>query len=156
MWLPNSAIEVRDGLSFLDLTVRQIEYLNGSNDCDVPFILMNSFNTDDETKRIIQKYSGHNIDIRTFNQSRHPRVMKESLLPAPRSPDDDIGKWYPPGHGDLYDAMYNSGLVDELLAAGKEWVFVSNVDNLGATVDMGEFRGKQIFEHFLAKHSTNT
>jgi UTP--glucose-1-phosphate uridylyltransferase len=101
---------------------------------------MNSFNTDDETKRIIQKYSGHNIDIRTFNQSQHPRIMKESLLPAPRSPDDDIGKWYPPGHGDLYDAMFNSGLIDELLAAGKEWLFVSNVDNLGATVDLGKIR----------------
>lgn len=43
---------------------------------------------------------------------------------------------YPPGHGDLYDALTNSGLLDRLLAAGKEYIFVSNVDNLGATVDV--------------------
>ena len=32
--------------------------------------------------------------------------------------------------------MTNSGLVDKLLAAGKEYLFVSNVDNLGAVVDL--------------------
>lgn len=71
----------------------------------------------------------------TFNQSRFPRVNKESLLPCPRSATEDRGLWYPPGHGDLYDALTNSGLLDQLLAAGKEYIFVSNVDNLGATVD---------------------
>jgi len=54
---------------------------------------MNSFNTDDETKRIIQKYSGHKIDILTFNQSRYPRVNKESLLPMPRSATANISQW---------------------------------------------------------------
>lgn len=43
---------------------------------------------------------------------------------------------YPPGHGDLYDAITNSGLVDKLLGMGKEYLFVSNVDNLGAVVDL--------------------
>ncbi len=133
---PKSAIEVRDGLTFLDLTVRQIEWLNSSNDVDVPFILMNSFNTDEDTMRIIQKYSGHNIDIRTFNQSRHPRIVKESNLPMPRNFEDEGGKWYPPGHGDMYEALFNSGILDELIAAGKEYLFMSNVDNLGATVDL--------------------
>lgn len=32
--------------------------------------------------------------------------------------------------------MKNSGLLETLLAAGKEYVFVSNVDNLGADVDL--------------------
>lgn len=43
---------------------------------------------------------------------------------------------YPPGHGDLYESIYNSGLLDQLIAQGKEYLFVSNVDNLGATVDL--------------------
>lgn len=42
---------------------------------------------------------------------------------------------YPPGHGDVFASLYNTGLLDELLAAGKEYLFVSNIDNLGATVD---------------------
>ena len=89
---PKSAIEVRNNMTFLDLTVRQIEvrltrkgrrpslaaralttrcacdplcngmqYLNSDYDCDVPLLLMNSFNTDDDTERIIQKYSSHKV-----------------------------------------------------------------------------------------------
>ncbi|KAH9244202.1 UTP-glucose-1-phosphate uridylyltransferase [Batrachochytrium salamandrivorans] len=104
---PKSAIEVRDGMTFLDLTVRQIEYLNHENDVSVPLILMNSFNTDEETKRIIQKY------------------------------------WYPPGHGDLFESLSNSGTLDKLIAEGKEYLFISNVDNLGATVD------KTILSHLV-------
>jgi UTP--glucose-1-phosphate uridylyltransferase len=30
----------------------------------------------------------------------------------------------------------NSGLLDKLIAAGKEYIFISNVDNLGAVVDL--------------------
>lgn len=101
---------------------------------------MNSFNTDDDTSRIIQKYKNHNIDIQTFNQSKYPRVDKESLLPCPREQTSDKSNWYPPGHGDIFDALYNSGLIDKLLAAGKEHLFVSNVDNLGAVVDTNILR----------------
>ncbi|CDZ98847.1 utp-glucose-1-phosphate uridylyltransferase [Phaffia rhodozyma] len=132
---PKSVIEVRDGMTFLDLSVRQIEHLNSVNNCNVPFILMNSFNTDDDTARIIQKYSNHNLQILTFNQSRYPRVDKESLLPAAREAVSDKSNWYPPGHGDIFDALHNTGLIDKLIAAGKEYLFVSNVDNLGAVVD---------------------
>jgi len=133
---PKSAIEVREGMTFLDLSVRQIEHLNSVHKVNVPFILMNSFNTDDDTQRIIQKYQNHNINLVTFNQSRYPRIGKESLLPIPRSPTSDKSEWYPPGHGDLFDAMHNSGLLDRLIAGGKEYIFVSNVDNLGADVDL--------------------
>ncbi|KAH7339481.1 UTP--glucose-1-phosphate uridylyltransferase [Rhizoctonia solani] len=134
---PKSAIEVREGMTFLDLSVRQIEHLNEKYKVNVPFILMNSFNTDDETQRIIQKYANHNIQILTFNQSRFPRVGRENNLPVPRSATSDKSQWYPPGHGDIFDALKNSGLLDKLIAAGKEYIFVSNADNLGADVDLG-------------------
>lgn len=39
---------------------------------------------------------------------------------------------YPPGHGDLFNALTQSGVLDRLLADGKEYLFVSNSDNLGA------------------------
>ncbi|KAI8907231.1 UTP--glucose-1-phosphate uridylyltransferase family [Gorgonomyces haynaldii] len=133
---PKSAIEVKDSMTFLDLTVRQIEYLNHQNDVEVPLILMNSFNTDVETKRIIQKYRSQGLSIMTFNQSRFPRIKKESLLPISQDPVGQNADWYPPGHGDLFEALANSGLLDTLLAEGKEYLFVSNIDNLGATVDM--------------------
>src|SRR5579862_389779 len=97
---------------------------------------MNSFNTEDDTQRIIQKYQGHNIDILTFNQSRFPRIISDSQLPVPRDYNSPIESWYPPGHGDIFDALSNSGILDDLIARGKEIIFVSNVDNLGAVVDL--------------------
>ena len=54
---------------------------------------MNSFNTDDDTSRVIQKYSNHNVQILTFNQSRHPRFGKESNLPIPRNATSDKAGW---------------------------------------------------------------
>ncbi|HVV00755.1 MAG TPA: UTP--glucose-1-phosphate uridylyltransferase, partial [Verrucomicrobiae bacterium] len=45
-------------------------------------------------------------------------------------------EWCPPGHGDLYTALAGSGALDRLLAAGVKYMFVSNSDNLGATLDL--------------------
>ncbi|KAG1735131.1 UTP-glucose-1-phosphate uridylyltransferase [Suillus paluster] len=138
-----SALEVKDDMTFLDLTVRQIEHLNTSNRVDVPLILMTSFNTHEDTLRIIKKYANQQLRITTFNQSRYPRIFKESLLPCPKRADDDKKHWYPPGHGDLYNALLHSGLLDQLIDAGKEYLFVSNSDNLGAVVD------EKILQHMI-------
>ncbi|KAL1977492.1 hypothetical protein VTN31DRAFT_351 [Thermomyces dupontii] len=140
---PKSVIEVRDGMSFLDLSVRQIEYLNRTYNVNVPLVLMNSFNTDADTQNIIKKYEGHNIDILTFNQSRYPRIIKDSLLPAPKSFHSPISDWYPPGHGDVFESLYNSGILDQLLERGVEIIFLSNADNLGAVVDL------RILQHMI-------
>ena len=78
---PKSAITVRDGLTFLDITVQQIEELNKKYDTNVPLVLMNSFNTDEETHKLIQKYGKVRVEILTFNQSVFPRINKETLLP---------------------------------------------------------------------------
>jgi UTP--glucose-1-phosphate uridylyltransferase len=144
---PKSVIEVREGMSFLDLSVRQIEYLNRTYNVNVPFVLMNSFNTDDDTQNIIKKYEGHNIDIMTFNQSRYPRILKDSMLPAPKSFASQISDWYPPGHGDVFESLYNSGILDKLLERGVEIIFLSNADNLGAVVDL------RILQHMVDSKS---
>ncbi|KAF3852683.1 hypothetical protein F7725_006038 [Dissostichus mawsoni] len=114
-------------------------HLNKTFNADVPLVLMNSFNTDEDTKKILQKYKHHRVNIHTFNQSRYPRINKESLLPIAKnmSTGGQNGEaWYPPGHGDVYASFSNSGLLDKLLSEGKEYIFVSNIDNLGATVDL--------------------
>ncbi|XP_066990733.1 UTP--glucose-1-phosphate uridylyltransferase-like isoform X3 [Macrobrachium rosenbergii] len=135
---PKSIIPVRSDLTFLDLTVQQIEHLNKSYDCNVPLVLMNSFNTDDDTQKVIRKYQGFQVKTYTFNQSRYPRINKESLMPVAKtcSADTDLEAWYPPGHGDFYQSFQNSGLLQEFISQGKEYVFISNIDNLGATVDL--------------------
>uniref|UniRef100_K7GA76 UTP--glucose-1-phosphate uridylyltransferase n=1 Tax=Pelodiscus sinensis TaxID=13735 RepID=K7GA76_PELSI len=117
---PKSLIGVRNENTFLDLTVQQIEHLNKTYNTDVPLVLMNSFNTDEDTKKILQKYSHSRVKIYTFNQSRYPRINKESLLPIAKDVSysgENTEAWYPPGHGDIYSSFYN-------------------IDNLGATVDL--------------------
>jgi UDP-N-acetylglucosamine pyrophosphorylase len=63
--------------------------------------------------------------------------LQSTLAPA-EWPVNRHLEWCPPGHGDLYTALYGSGKLDELLADGVIYMFVSNSDNLGATLDVGE------------------
>ena len=51
-------------------------------------------------------------------------------------PADPSLEWCPPGHGDLYPSLLGSGKLDALLAAGVRYAFVSNSDNLGATLNL--------------------
>lgn len=134
---PKSAIQVRNELTFLDLNVQQIENLNKVYGVDVPLVLMNSFNTDEDTHKILRKYSQIKVSIHTFNQSRYPRINRDTLMPIARSFNEaEMEGWYPPGHGDVYYSFYNSGLLDEFIKKGKKYVFISNIDNMGATVDL--------------------
>lgn len=133
---PKSVIEVRNGLTFLDLIVIQIESLNSKYGCNVPLLLMNSFNTHDDTQKIVEKYSNSNIQIHTFNQSQYPRIVVEDFSPLPCKGQAGKDGWYPPGHGDVFPSLMNSGKLDALLSQGKEYVFVANSDNLGAVVDL--------------------
>lgn len=127
---PKSVIQVRNDLTFLDLTVQQVEKLNRTYGCDVPLVLMNSFNTHEDTLKVIAKYAGRQCTIHTFLQSKFPRINKETLQPEP-------GEFYPPGHGDFYEAFHKSGLLTKFIVEEKrEWCFVSNIDNLGAGVDL--------------------
>ncbi|XP_058179689.1 UTP--glucose-1-phosphate uridylyltransferase-like [Rhododendron vialii] len=133
---PKSVIEVRNGLTFLDLIVIQIETLNSKYGSNVPLLLMNSFNTHDDTQKIVEKYANSNIEIHTFNQSQYPRLVVEDLMPLPSKGNTSKDGWYPPGHGDVFPSLKNSGKLDTLLSQGKEYVFVANSDNLGAVVDL--------------------
>lgn len=126
---PKSVIQVRNDLTFLDLTVRQVEQLNQQYGCEVPLVLMNSFNTHEDTLKVIKKYEGRNCKIFTFLQSKYPRINKETLMPEPN-------EFYPPGHGDFYASFNNSGLLDQFLAEKRIYCFVSNIDNLGASADL--------------------
>ena len=51
-------------------------------------------------------------------------------------PSNPENEWCPPGHGDLYAALVGSGRLDALLDDGFLYMFVSNSDNLGATLDL--------------------
>jgi len=63
------------------------QYLNKTYDVSVPLVLMNSFNTDEDTQKIVRKYKGLRVDIHTFNQSCFPRIQRDTYYPIAKTPD---------------------------------------------------------------------
>jgi UDP-N-acetylglucosamine pyrophosphorylase len=96
---------------------------------------MNSFSTRAETLEYLGKYpellATGPVD---FLQSKVPKVREDTWEPVEWPADPDL-EWCPPGHGDFYPSLVGSGMLDTLLGAGIRYAFVSNSDNLGATVD---------------------
>merc|ERR550534_2254514 len=139
-----SLLEVSDGNSFLDLIAKQVGSMKTAHGVDVKFMLMNSFSTSVDTLEALAKYPelGTGADLE-FVQNKAPKVTKSDLTPA-AWPAEPSHEWCPPGHGDLYPAMLGSGTLDRLVAEGFQYMFVSNSDNLGATMDL------KILAHFAA------
>lgn len=108
---------------------------------------MNSFNTHDDTAKIVEKYSNSNIEIQTFNQSQYPRLVADEFIPLSCKGQKGKDGWYPPGHGDVFSSLMNSRKLDALLSKGKEYIFVANSDNLGSIVDL------KILNHLIHKQN---
>jgi UTP--glucose-1-phosphate uridylyltransferase len=133
---PKSLLPVKNDLSFLDISVQQILHLRAATGARVPLLLMNSFATHAASLAALQAYPNFTQDISVdFVQHMEPKIWKDSLQPA-IWPQDTEKEWCPPGHGDIYTALVDSGMLRRLLDAGYEYVFVSNVDNLGAVLDL--------------------
>ena len=70
-----------------------------------------------------------------FIQNKSPKIDKQTMKPA-SYPQDPAKEFCPPGHGDLYPSLLGTGLLASLMTDGIEYVFVSNSDNLGGTLDV--------------------
>ncbi len=124
-----SLVEVKPGLTFLDLIARQAQRSG------VPLLLMDSFRTRDDSLAVLENYPDLRGDLPPdFVQNKEPKLEADSLEPVSWEADRDL-EWCPPGHGDIYPALVASGLLDQLLEQGYETAFVSNSDNLGAVLD---------------------
>ena len=133
---PKSLLEVKDGLTFLDIVVRQILDLRARTGASLPLVLMNSFATREPSLEALGAHPGLAVDgvPADFVQSRVPKLEADGLGPV-AWPADPALEWAPPGHGDLYPSLLSSGMLDALLGAGYEHAFLANVDNLGAVMD---------------------
>jgi UTP--glucose-1-phosphate uridylyltransferase len=134
-----SLLKVRGSDTFLDFIARQMLQLRAVTGEQPPaFLLMNSFNTREESLGYLQKYPAlSNADgSLDFVQNKVPKLDAQTLLPV-EWPADPALQWCPPGHGDLYPSLLGNGnLLQRLLDDGVQYLFVSNADNLGATVDL--------------------
>jgi UTP--glucose-1-phosphate uridylyltransferase len=132
-----SLLVVRDGLTFLDIIARQTISYGMRHDCRIPLILMNSFNTDADSRAALERYPELCGPIpNVVLQNKVPKIRQDTLGPVDWPADPQL-EWCPPGHGEVYIVLATTGLLDQLLAHGYEYLFISNSDNLGATLDLG-------------------
>jgi UTP--glucose-1-phosphate uridylyltransferase len=92
---------------------------------------MNSFATHERTLELVAEMR-LDAEVRCFTQNVMLRVTSDAevFLDDERRPSP-----YAPGHGDLSDALRDSGCLSSFIDDGGELLLMSNVDNLGATLD---------------------
>ena len=132
---PKSLLPVKEGLTFLDITAQQVLHVRREQGARLPLLLMNSFATRAASLAALAVYPDFKQNLPLdFVQNKAPKVAKDGLAPViwPADPDKE---WCPPGHGDIYPALVITGLLDQMMNAGYEYLFVSNADNLGAVLD---------------------
>ncbi|HEY0790128.1 MAG TPA: UTP--glucose-1-phosphate uridylyltransferase [Chthoniobacterales bacterium] len=131
-----SLLRVRGELTFLDIIVRQFLRLRSELSPQLGLFVMNSFSTSEDTLAALGRYPelGDPRHLELL-QNRVPKIGVPSLLPV-QWPQNPQLEWCPPGHGDLYTAMAGHGLLKALRERGTQFLFVSNSDNLGATLDL--------------------
>lgn len=124
--VPKGAATALDGRSFLDLKLSQIAAASGGR---APALLMNSFATERATQAHLAELGR---EARCFNQMVSLRLTPEGQLfrEADGSPS-----LYAPGHGDFVPALRHSGALRRFLDEGGRFLTLSNVDNLGASLD---------------------
>ncbi len=129
---PKGCYPIFEGMSFLELKVRWIRKVAPR----MPIFVMTSFATDDAVRRHFAEHADFGCSddqVKFFTQYRFPRLRPDgSRYQSPEGSEDFAA----PGHGDFPSAIAESGILDDFLAQGGKYLLFSNVDNLGATVDL--------------------
>ncbi len=126
-----AAVDALPGQSFLHLKLRGIRLAAEQARARVPVFVMTSFATDEQIRELIVPEQSASTPVSAFAQLISLRlrpdgeIFLEAGAPSP----------YAPGHGDLTFALRQSGVLTRFLADGGRVLFMSNVDNLAATLD---------------------
>lgn len=124
-------VDAIPGHSFLELRLAEAEAMRQRVGRAFPLWLMTSHSTDQKLRDALgARVDGENLAL--FSQHLSLRLTPEGQLfrGADGAPSE-----YAPGHGDLPDALRESGLLGRFVARGGRVVMIANIDNLGATVD---------------------
>ena len=120
-------------MRFLDIIVGQVLTARTRLGVELPLTFMNSFRTSGDTMRVLshkRKFHQEGVPMEIV-QHVEPKIDLATGCPVEFPANPDL-EWCPPGHGDLFSTIWESGLLDRLRERGFEYLFVSNSDNLGA------------------------
>lgn len=123
--------EVTDGRTFLSMRLAENATASRRAGRPVPLWLMTSEATDGALRAALSAANAP-PNVACFMQDLSLRLAPDGSLFL-----DDAGRpsVHATGHGDLVDALRRSGLLDAFVASGGEYVWITNVDNLGASID---------------------
>lgn len=124
-------VDALPGKTFLDLRLREVEVIKQKYGALPPLWLMTSQSTDAKIKAALgTRRSGD--DVATFLQELSLRLTPKGdvFLGADGRPSE-----HAPGHGDLPDALKRSGLLERFVKRGGKTLMMTNIDNLGGTLD---------------------
>ena len=120
-------------MRFIDIILGQVTTARQRLGVELPLTLMNSFRTSKDTMKVVRADKHfHQEDVPLeIVQHVEPKIDLATGGPA-MFPDNPDLEWCPPGHGDLFSTIWESGLLDVLQSKGFKYLFISNSDNLGA------------------------
>ncbi len=119
------------GKTFLELRLAENATMGARVGRPVPLWLMTSDATDGPIKAALLKHKA-SAHVQTFAQDLSLRLTPEGHLFLG---DDGLPSAYATGHGDLPDALHRAGLLTKFVAGGGRYVWITNLDNLGASMD---------------------
>ena len=124
-------VEVIPGHTFLQMRLADNRTASKRAGRPVPLWLMTSDATHDDIVAALKK-EGAGDHVAAFRQNLSLRLTPEGEL---FRGDDGKPSEHATGHGDLVDALRRSKLLDRFVAAGGKYVWITNIDNLGASID---------------------
>jgi len=128
-----AVVPAHDGASFLTWKHRDVAGVARALGVRIPVYVMSSFATHVTLLDHVARLGlGEPAPIRVFPQRVALRLTPEGAL---FHDADGALSPYATGHGDLVDALRSSGALGEFRAAGGRVLFMTNVDNLGASLD---------------------
>lgn len=129
---PKGLYPILDDRSFLELKIRWIREVSPT----MPIFIMTSFHTHAEVRAHLEEHGYFGSDpsrIILFQQYKFPRLNPDGTRFQSQDGSEDFAA---PGHGDFVQALKESGALEQFLSQGGKYLLFSNVDNLGATVDL--------------------
>jgi UTP--glucose-1-phosphate uridylyltransferase len=124
-------VEALPGRTFLDIRMAELRALEKRVGRAAPFWFMTSHATEAGLRAALgQRVDGERIAVFAQRLSLRLTLSGDLYFDAEGKPSE-----YAPGHGDLPDALRQSGLLGRFVARGGRAVMVSNLDNLGATLE---------------------
>ncbi len=128
-------VEAFGGHTFLALRLAENARVTARAGRPVPLWLMTSDATDEPIARALREAKAP-AHVQTFRQEMSLRLTPEGTLFRGA---DGAPSTYATGHGDLVDSLRRASLLRAFRKAGGKYVWIANLDNLGATIDPAVF-----------------